>query len=132
VDAARLKSLPLFSSLSDRDLRDVSRYADEVDVESGRHLIDQGRFAYEFFVIEDGTAEVTRDGNRVAELGPGDFFGELALLATDTRTASVTATSDMRLVVMHRQAFLQVEKTLPSVAQQLRDAVAARMPPAAS
>jgi CRP/FNR family transcriptional regulator, cyclic AMP receptor protein len=129
VDAATLKTLPLFSSLADRDLREIARYTDEVDVEAGRKLIDQGRFAYEFFLIEDGTAEVTRDGEHVANLGKGDFFGELALLATERRTASVTATTAMRLVVMHRQAFLQVEQSLPSVAAQLRDAVSARMPP---
>jgi CRP-like cAMP-binding protein len=128
VDAAALKNLPLFSSLSERDLRELARFTDEVDVEAGRQLIDQGRFAYEFFVIEEGTAEVTRDGEHVADLGPGDFFGELALLATDRRTATVTAKTDMRLIVMHRQAFLQVEQSLPSVAAQLRDAVSARMP----
>jgi CRP/FNR family transcriptional regulator, cyclic AMP receptor protein len=128
VDAETLKTLPLFSSLSERDLKQLTRYTDEVDVEAGRRLIDQGRFAYEFFVIEEGTAEVTRDGEHVATLGKGDFFGELALMATERRTATVTATTDMRLVVMHRQAFLQVEQTLPSVAAQLRDAVAARMP----
>jgi len=132
MDAAALKNLPLFSSLSERDLKDRARYADEVDVEAGRNLIDQGRFAYEFFVIENGSAEVTRDGEHVADLGPGDFFGELALLATDRRTATVTARTDMQLVVMHRQAFLQVEQSLPTVASQLREAVAARMPPAAS
>jgi CRP-like cAMP-binding protein len=132
LDAAALKNLPLFSSLSERDLRELARYTDEVDVEAGRNLIDQGRFAYEFFVIENGSAEVTRDGEHVADLGPGDFFGELALLATDRRTATVTARTDMQLVVMHRQAFLQVEQSLPTVASQLREAVAARMPPAAS
>ena len=132
MDAAALKNLPLFSSLSERDLRELARYTDEVDVKAGRNLIDQGRFAYEFFVIENGSAEVTRDGEHVADLGPGDFFGELALLATDRRTATVTARTDMQLVVMHRQAFLQVEQSLPTVATQLREAVAARMPPAAS
>ena len=128
MDAAALKNLPLFSSLSRARPARPARYTDEVDVEAGRSLIDQGRFAYEFFVIEEGTAEVTRDGAHVADLGPGDFFGELALLATDRRTATVTAKTDMRLVVMHRQAFLQVEQSLPTVAEQLRDAVAARMP----
>jgi len=128
VDAAALKTLPLFSSLSERELGELSRYTDEVDVPAGRSLIDQGRFAYEFFLIREGTAEVTRDGEHLRDLGPGDFFGELAILATDRRTASVTAKTAMLLVVMHRQAFLQVEQSLPSVAAQLREAIAARLP----
>jgi CRP-like cAMP-binding protein len=132
VDAARLKTLPLFRSLSDRELREVARFADEVDVDAGRRLIDEGRFAYEFFVIEEGEAEVTQAGERINTLGPGDFFGELALLAADRRTATVKATSPMRLVVMHQKDFKQIEQTLPSVAAQLREAVAARLPPASA
>ena len=132
MDVERLKSLSLFSSLSERELREVARVTDEVEVEAGRRLIDQGRFAYEFFLIEDGMAAVTRDGDHIADLGPGDFFGELAILATDRRTATVTAKTPMRLVVMHRQGFLQIEQSHPSVAAQLRDAVTVRLPPATS
>jgi CRP-like cAMP-binding protein len=128
VDPAHLKSLPLFSSLSERELAQVASFADEVDVAAGRHLIDEGRFAYEFFVIETGEAEVTQGGERVNTLGPGDFFGEIALLATDRRTATVTASSDMRLVVIHHARFQQLERTSPAIASQLREAVATRLP----
>jgi signal-transduction protein with cAMP-binding, CBS, and nucleotidyltransferase domain len=73
MDGHKLKSLPLFSSLEKRDLEQIAHAADEVDVEEGKELLHEGSFAYEFMVIEDGTAEVVRDGGHVADLGPGDF-----------------------------------------------------------
>ena len=123
MDAARLKSLPLFSSLSERELSEVASFAQsKVDVSAGRHLIDEGRFAYEFFVIEEGEAEVTQGGERIDALGPGDFFGEIALIVTDRRTATVTAASEMRLVVIHHARFQHLERMFPSVAAHLRAA----------
>ena len=95
----------MFAILSERQLADVASHADEVEVEAGRTLMDEGAFGYEFFAVEDGTAEVTRDGAHVADLGPGDIFGEIALLEAPRRTATVRATTPMRLVVMHRRDF---------------------------
>lgn len=128
MDAHRLASLPLFSALSDRERRQVAQWADEVEVEQGRELAKEGQFGYEFFVIEHGNAAVLRDGEVIRELGPGDFFGEIALVETDRRTASVVARSPMRLIVMHRRDFRHVEHEMPRVAAQVRDAIRQRAP----
>jgi CRP/FNR family transcriptional regulator, cyclic AMP receptor protein len=127
MNAARLKSLPIFAGLSDREREQVARWADEVDVKTGKHLVDQGRFSYEFFVIEDGTAEVTQDGEHVADLGPGDFFGEIGLLGDEPRTASVVASSDMTLIVLNDRDFMEMARSMPRVADQVREAMAARL-----
>lgn len=123
MDPARLKKLPLFSELSDKERQQIGRWADEVDVQPGKHLIDQGQFGYEFFVIEEGKAEVKRGEESIAQLGPGDFFGEIALLEEDRRTASVIATEPMRAIVMTRRDFSEMQREMPSIAAQVRQAV---------
>ncbi|MGH8936094.1 MAG: cyclic nucleotide-binding domain-containing protein [Acidimicrobiia bacterium] len=127
MDTTRLKSIPLFAGLSDRDLRQVAQWADEVEVQEGKQLVRQGEFAYEFFVIEEGKAEVTKDGRHLGELGPGDFFGEIALLAAEHRTASVTATSPMRLIVMFGREFRSMAKAMPHVAEEIQRAIGERL-----
>jgi CRP-like cAMP-binding protein len=126
MDTARLKQLPLFASLSEREREKIARWADEVDLPPGKHLVDEGQFAYEFFVIEEGTAEVLKGGDRLAELGPGDFFGEIALLEEERRTASVIATTGMRAIVMTRRDFGAMQSEMPSVAAQIRQALEER------
>jgi CRP/FNR family transcriptional regulator, cyclic AMP receptor protein len=126
MDPARLKTIPLFAELSDRDRQQVARWADEIDVAEGRHLVDEGQFAYEFFVIEEGTADVRHGEETVASLGPGDFFGEIALLEHVRRTASVVATSPMRAIVMFARDFRAMEAELPDVAARIRQAIEER------
>ena len=126
MDPARLKSIPLFASLSDAERAKVARWADEVEVEEGKHLVDEGRFAYEFFVIEEGSAAVRHGDEVVAQLGPGDFFGEIALLEHVRRTASVVATSPMRAVVMFGRDFRSMENEMPAVANSIKQAVEER------
>ena len=126
MDAGRLKQIPLFSKLGERELKRVAQLTDEVDVTAGNHLVDEGRFAHEFFVIEDGTAEVVHDGKTVAELGPGDFFGEVALIKTERRTASVVAKTPMKLVVMFGPNFRSVEADLPEVHEKIMAAIEER------
>jgi CRP/FNR family transcriptional regulator, cyclic AMP receptor protein len=123
MDPARLKTIPLFASLSDREREQVAQRADEVDVAEGKHLIDEGQFGYEFFVIEEGNAQVRHGDETIAQLGPGDFFGEIALLEEQRRTASVIATSPMRAVVMFGRDFRQMESELPGVAARIRQAI---------
>jgi CRP-like cAMP-binding protein len=127
MDADGLKAVPLFESLTEDQRHRVAQWADEVEVQAGYHLVDQGSFAHEFFVILEGTAEVTKDGQRLTELGPGDFFGEIALLGQERRTASVVATSPMRLIVMFGRDFRQMEHSMPEVHGQIEDAIKARM-----
>jgi CRP/FNR family transcriptional regulator, cyclic AMP receptor protein len=128
MDAARLKSIPLFAGLSEREREQVARWADELDVPAGKHLVDEGRFAHEFFVIEEGTAEVRHGDQKLTELGPGDFFGEIALVEHLRRTASVIATSPMRTIVMFGREFSQMESEMPSVAARIRQAIEERRP----
>lgn len=126
MDPKRLSMIPLFASLSKKEREQVSRWADEIDVAEGKHLVDQGDFGYEFFAILGGTAAVRQGDEHVAELGPGDFFGEIALVRTDRRTASVVATTPMQVVVMLKRDFKAMADEMPQVATQIRKAVEER------
>jgi CRP/FNR family transcriptional regulator, cyclic AMP receptor protein len=127
MDAQRLRAIPLFSTLSKKEAEQVARWTDEVDVPAGKHLVEQGRFAHEFFAIESGTAEVLVDGEKVAELGPGDFFGEIAILGDGVRTATVTSTSPTRLLVMFGTEFRQLEAAHPEIAAHIAEAMQTRV-----
>ena len=127
MDPKRLQSIPLFESLSKRELQELGKHCDEVDLPPGKHLVEQGEFAYEFFVIESGTAVVTQDGKEISTLGLGDFFGEIGLVQSSRRTASVVATSPMRLIVMGRREFSAMEAELPHVADAVRKKLAERL-----
>lgn len=127
MDPNRLKDVPLFEGLSKKERQQVSQWTDEIDVPEGKHLADQGDFAHEFFVIEQGTAEVKQDGKTIHSLGPGDFFGEIALVETQRRTASVVATSPMTLIVMSSRAFSTMQSDLPEAAAQVRSKLEERL-----
>ncbi len=126
MDAERLKQLPLFADLPHKQIERVASWADEIELPAGRHLIEQGTFAHEFFVITEGTAEVLHDGEHLADLGPGDFFGEIALVERHRRTASVVATSPVHVVVMFAREFDAMERELPEVAERVRQAMLER------
>ena len=102
MDASQLKSLPLFADVPDDELAQIAGFAQEVNVDQGRELVREGDFSYEFMAIEEGEAEVTRAGDHVADLGPGDFFGEMGLLEKTLRNATVTAKTPMKLVTLDR------------------------------
>jgi CRP-like cAMP-binding protein len=127
VDSTRLQGVGFFSGLSKKELGKLAQWADEVSVSVGQALATEGEFAHEFFVIEEGSAEVTKDGERIAELGPGEFFGEIGLLETERRTASVVATTPMELIVMFQREFRQMEQEMPAVADRIRTAIRARL-----
>ena len=122
----RLKEVPFFDWLSKKELTFVGQQTDEIDVPAGKVLAAEGDLGREFFVVESGTAEVTRDGEHVVDLGPGDFFGEMALLEDDRRTATVTATSPMVLIVMSRSGFRAVDRQMPAVHARVAAAIAER------
>src|SRR6476469_1447209 len=100
MDAMHLDGIALFDRLNKHQREEVARQADEIDVEAGKRLVSEGRFGYEFFVIENGTAEVVRGSEHLADLGPGDFFGEMALLGDTTRNADVVASTALTAMVM--------------------------------
>ena len=129
MDESELRSIPLFESLTSEERRAIAPHADEVEVPEGTELVRQGEFAYEFFVIEEGTAEVKRDGAHVAELGPGDFLGEMGIVGKVVRNATVVTTAPARVVVMTEQALRSMARTNPSVADRITAAVEKRCVP---
>jgi CRP-like cAMP-binding protein len=128
MDESSLRSVPLFDSLSTDERRTVAQHADEIEAPEGTELVRQGDFAYEFFVLEEGTAEVVRDGERVAELGPGDFLGEMGIVSQAVRNATVVTTSPTRAIVMSEQALRSIRRLNPVVADRIKAAVEERCP----
>jgi CRP/FNR family transcriptional regulator, cyclic AMP receptor protein len=127
MDAKRLETIPLFAELPRRDREQVARWADEIDVPAGHHLLDEGRFPHEFFVIEEGTVEVIKGGQHLADLGPGDFFGEIAIVEHERRTASVVSTTPLRAIVMSPREFDLMQNEMPSVAAKVHQAIRERL-----
>ena len=128
MDPARLRTIKLFESFSEDEIHEVSPFADEVSVPEGKVLVREGDYSYEFMGIEEGTAEVTRDGQHVADLGPGDFFGEIGLLERGLRTATVTAKTPMRLITLTGWDMKRVEKAMPEAVERLRTIIEERRP----
>jgi cAMP-dependent protein kinase regulator len=128
MDASDLKSVPLFAGLSKRERELVARFADEIDVPAGKVLTQEGGPSQEFFVITSGSATVTRDGAEVGHLEAGDFFGEIGILLSEPRTATVTADTPMRLLVLFAQNFTALDHELSEVRKCVEKAMAERMP----
>ena len=120
MDASRLKSIPLFEEVGDEELNRIAPFATEESVDAGRDLVREGDFSYEFMAIEEGEAEVTRGGEHVANLGPGDFFGEMGLLERTLRNATVTAKTPMRLVTLSGWDLKRVERAAPQALERVR------------
>ena len=114
-----LGQIPLFRGLSKKDAKHVASLMTPVEVKEGRVLARQGDVGREFFVIREGHAVVERDGAVVNTLGPGDWFGEIALLDNARRAATVTAKTDMQLEVLTRTEFSELLDTAPGVSRQL-------------
>ena len=128
MDPNRLKSIPLFQTVPEEELREIAPFAQEVSVEEGRHLVREGDYSYELLAIEEGQAEVLRGGEHVADLGPGDFFGELGLLEKDRRNATVVAKTPMRLITLTGWDFKRMERTMPEAVARVRAVLEQRRP----
>jgi CRP-like cAMP-binding protein len=126
MDAQELGQIPLFSDLSEEDLQALATYADEVTVSEGKHLVDEGGYAYDLFVIVDGKAQVIVGGDVVAELGPGDFFGEAGVLEKQQRNATVIAKTRMRLVTLTGWDLRRMRTQLGPVVEKLEKAIEQR------
>ena len=125
--ADEIAGVPLFSACSKRDLQRLARATDELQVASGTNLTVQGTIGREAFVVVAGSAAVIKDGVTVAEIGPGDHFGELSLLDGGLRTATVTATSEMVVLVLSKPAFNGVLDEIPTLAHKLLVSLAHRL-----
>jgi len=126
LDVSQLKSIPLFQEVGDEELAQIAPFATEVTVEEGRELVREGDFSYEFMAIEKGEAEVTRAGEHVADLGPGDFFGEMGLLERTLRNATVTAKTQVRLVTLTGWDLKRVERSAPEAMERIRSVLEER------
>jgi len=122
-----LKRVPLFAGLSKKELGQLARASEDLEVLPGKVLCEQGRLGREFFVIVEGEAEVTRDGKLLSRMKPGDFFGEIALLEHTPRTATVTAKTPLRFFVLTSQAFRHLVDEAPSVQTKVLQALAKRV-----
>jgi CRP-like cAMP-binding protein len=122
-----LKRAPLFAGCSKSELRALARIADELDLREGTVITREGRPGREFFVLVSGTADVTKKGKKVAKLGAGEWFGEIALLTDSPRTATVTATSAVDVLVVTDRRFREVVETMPSIALKILSSVSSRL-----
>jgi CRP/FNR family cyclic AMP-dependent transcriptional regulator len=124
---AVLKQSPLFGGLSRKQLAQIARLSDDLDVPAGTALCREGSRGQEFFVIVEGEAEVTKRGRHIATVGPGEFFGEIALLERVKRTATVTAVTPLRFFVISDRAFHSVLDTDPTIERTLLRTLARRL-----
>jgi CRP/FNR family transcriptional regulator, cyclic AMP receptor protein len=119
VEAERLKKIDVFSEIPDDGLEQLAQRAGESEVEEGETIVRAGTWPYQLFAIEDGSAEVRRDGEAVAELGPGDVVGETGVLNRGLRNADVVATSPVRVVYFTHSQVKQMRKEMPEVGERL-------------
>jgi CRP-like cAMP-binding protein len=122
-----LKSTPLFAGCSKSELRELAKNSDEIDLRDDYVFVREGRPGREFFVIFEGTAQVTAKGRKLAQLGPGDWFGEIALLTKAPRTATVTAVGPVRSLVLTDRAFRRVVESMPSIGIKVLASVGERL-----
>ena len=126
-----LAAIALLDDLEPEELTKIAPWFEVQDVSPGVNLTGEGASGYSFYILSDGTASVTIDGVEVNTLGPGDFFGELAILGDGVRTATVTTTSPSRLLVLFGTEFRQLQQEQPDLASRIEAGVRARLQPAA-
>jgi CRP-like cAMP-binding protein len=124
-----IKGVPLFASASKQELAEIASIADEIDLPEGKVLISEGDTGREFFVLIEGTGEVSRGGKKVASIGPGDFFGEISLIAKTPRNATIKTTSPVRALVITDRAFRQLLDHSPQIQIGVLTALAERLAP---
>lgn len=125
--ASLIKQVPLFAGCSKGELRKIASIADELDLREGSALTREGDRGHEFLVLISGSAEVTQGNKLLAKIGDGDFLGEIALVLDTPRSATVTATSPVRLLVIERRAFKQLLRDVPAIQTKVLEALATRL-----
>jgi CPA1 family monovalent cation:H+ antiporter len=124
MDAEHLAAIPLFADLTLDQRESVARMCEEIDIKAGETLLREGDFGYAMFAITSGNAQVIQNGEVIRVLGSGDVFGEIAVLVSGRRTASVVATTPMKLVTVFNRDLWRLERDIPEVATALRSKVA--------
>jgi CRP/FNR family transcriptional regulator, cyclic AMP receptor protein len=127
VDATAVREITLFSGFDESQCARIATACRELDVEAGTTLTQEGEFGYAMFAVLEGTADVSRSGAHVRILAPGDVFGEIAVLFGGQRTATVVATSPMRLVMLFNGELTRLDRHVPQLADELRKVIGARL-----
>lgn len=128
LDVSQLKRIPLFAEVPDEALRQVATFATLEEWPEGKEIIREGAFANHFYAIEKGSAAVEREGEKLADLGPGDVFGEQALLEKQGRSATVKATSEVKLIKIEHWELSRMKKHIPDAYAELQRKVEERQP----
>jgi CRP/FNR family transcriptional regulator, cyclic AMP receptor protein len=126
LDVTQLKRVPLFADVPDESLAKIAPFTNVDEFVEGNVVIKEGGYSNHFYVIVEGTAKVERDGEEIATLGAGDVFGEQGLLEKDVRSATVTATSDLRVIKIEHWELSRMRKSMPEVVEQLQQAAEER------
>jgi len=126
LDVSLLKTIPLFAEVPDEQLRKIAPFAETDEFAEGQVVVKEGGYANHFFAIEEGTAKVERDGEQIGDLGPGDVCGEQGLLEKQERSATVTATSRLRVIKIEHWELSRMRKTMPEVVEELQRKVEER------
>jgi CRP/FNR family transcriptional regulator, cyclic AMP receptor protein len=124
-----IKKVPLFAGCSKGELEEIAHIADEIDLAEGKEMTREGSRGREFFVLLEGEADVTKDGSSINKLGSGDFFGEIALISDSPRTATVTATSPVRALVITDRSFRRLLDEQPEIQRKVLVELAERLAP---
>lgn len=126
MDVSLLKTIPLFAEVPDEQLRKIAPFAETDEFAEGQVVVKEGGYSNHFFAIEEGTAKVERNGEHIADLGPGDVFGEQGLLEKQERSATVIATSRLRVIKIEHWELSRMRKTMPEVVEELQRKVEER------
>jgi CRP-like cAMP-binding protein len=126
-----IRKVPLFTHCTRNELAELTKIADEIDVPEGKELTREGDRGREFFVLLEGNATVKQGSRKVNTLGPGDFFGEIALVSRSPRTATVTTTTPARLLVITATSFKSLLEHQPQIQLRVLEALADRLAPSA-
>ncbi len=127
MDQAQLEGLTIFSGLSRRQRKIIAQHADEVDVPNGAKVVEQDRLANELYIIKSGSADVYDGDELINQLGPGDIVGEIGVLETHKRTATVIATSPISAVVMYGPELMALKNSVPALFADLEELVRTRL-----
>ena len=126
LDVSLLKSIPLFAEVPDEKLRKIAPFASTEEFAEGQVVVKEGGYSNHFYAIEEGSVKVERDGQELAELGEGDIFGEQGLLEKQGRSATVIATSRLRVIKIEHWELSRMRKSMPEVVEELRRKVEER------
>jgi CRP/FNR family transcriptional regulator, cyclic AMP receptor protein len=126
VDVSQLKAVPLFADVPDESLAKIAPFTSVDEFAAGKEVVREGGFSNDFYAITEGTAKVEREGEHLADLGPGDVFGEQGLLEKQQRSATVTATDTLRVIKIEHWELSRMKKSMPEVVDELQKRVEER------